>query len=437
MRSIFWRIWGAFWLALILTGTLTFLLTRFFNQDGWILSRHPGFSATAQQWLELHESNNKQAAQLLLQKTRQQYRIFTQVFNEDGKLVSASSRMRSSQQPDHSGPAHSGWRRMTQELVDSNDEAYLFVFRAQRNDLAKWQYGHGLGPVLLTLVSLVVLSLISWLLTSSITRPLSRLRHAVHELGQTSYQQQRLARLALRKDELGVLAADFNRMGQRLQDMLHSQRQLLRDVSHELRSPLARLQVALALAERADEQKRQQLWPKLKQECERLDGLIDEILSLARVEQDVTQAQRFNLCALLYELKEDCHLLEPQQQIQISCPEQLDLYMAKNLLQRALDNILRNALRFNDLTRPLEISVSTQEQRVIILIRDHGPGVSQDLLQQMTSPFVRGANQGDNGYGLGLAITERAVRQLGGQLLLDNHPQGGLQACIELPLLTA
>ena len=108
----------------------------------------------------------------------------------------------------------------------------------------------------------MVLTGFSLLLTLSITRPLDRLRRAVHDLGQTTYQQQSLARLATRRDELGVLASDFNRMGARLQALIGSQRQLLRDVSHELRSPLARLRIATGLAERATPAEREVIWPR-------------------------------------------------------------------------------------------------------------------------------------------------------------------------------
>lgn len=434
MRSLFWRIWGAFWLALILTGLLTFLLTRLLNQDSWILHRHPGFVSLNQDWLRFYESGHEHQAQQLLQRARHEHRIYTQVFDDDGKLISASHRTRPNQPP-MPRQEHDGWRSLIQEVSSSTGENYLFVHRIQRNELAKWQYKHGYyGPLLLALVALVVLSMVSLLLTLSITRPLSRLRHAVHELGQTAYQQQHLAQLARRKDELGVLAADFNKMGQRLQDMLHSQRQLLRDVSHELRSPLARLQVGLALAERSSPDKLNQLWPKLALECQRLDQLIDEILTLARMEQEHPQAETFELCQLLQELQQDAQLLDPDQRIELHCAEGIQLQLIKSLLQRALDNLLRNALRFNPPEQPVSISVKLQPEQVQIEIRDHGPGVETALLEQITSPFVRAAGQQDAGYGLGLAITERAIRQLDGLLELSNHPEGGFQARIYLPL---
>ncbi len=433
MRSIFWRILGAFWLALFLTGLLTFFLTSLFNQDSWILSRHPGVSDINQGWLEYFSQQDLTAAQQHLHKKRIEYRIDTQVFDADGKLVSASGRMRIPE-PKNISAQHSNWRRLTMEITADNGESYLFVYRINKNELAKWLYGHGLGPLLLIIAAFLVLAVVSLLLTASITRPLTRLRKAVHELGETAYQQKHLSKLAERKDELGVLAADFNKMGQRLQDMLKSQRQLLRDVSHELRSPLARLQVGLAIAERGDEHKRQQLWPKLQQECERLERLIDEILVLARLQQEAPEAESFDLCALLKELKDDCQLLQPEQSIHLSCSEPKQIFTIKNCLHRALDNILRNALRFNPYDKTIDVQVDCSSDAACISIRDNGPGVSAELLDRLTTPFVRGQNQAGEGYGLGLTITQKSIDQLGGKLLLDNHPDGGFLVKIKLPI---
>ncbi len=435
MRSLFWRVLGAFWLALILTGTLTFLLTRFFNQDAWILSHHPAFSQLTEQWLQLYEQGELPQAQQVLHKLRQEHRIYTQVFDEDGQLVSTSSRMRNApiNINNQSNNTHSNWRRLTQEISSPQGNTFLFIHRIPRSELAKWQYGHGFGPLLLVVVAVVVLTLISLLLTFSITRPLMRLRHAVRELGETAYQQKHLAELAQRKDEFGVLAADFNKMGQRLQNMLNSQRQLLRDVSHELRSPLARLQVGLALTERAPAQKQQEFWPKLALECERLDTLINEMLVLARMEQETPKPESFELCALLHELQDDCAFFTPEQQIQLNCPSPVNLNLAKSLLQRVLDNLLRNAVRFSPADKPVEIQVVLHSNKLVITIRDHGPGVNDSLLSQLTQPFVRAQGQQGTGYGLGLTITERAIQQLGGQLNLANHSHGGFIATIELP----
>ena len=196
-------------------------------------------------------------------------------------------------------------------------------------------------------IALVVLTLFSLLVTFSITRPLSRLRSAVHDLGQTTYQQNSLAQLANRRDEFGVLANDFNRMGARLQSLIGSQRQLLRDVSHELRSPLARLRIALALAERANPEEREKLWPRLTRECDRLEALISEILVLASVDADNASAEEVDLNALLNTLQKDAQLGSPEQNVRLEAEPQLNLKGWPTMIERAVDNLLRNAQRFN------------------------------------------------------------------------------------------
>lgn len=282
-------------------------------------------------------------------------------------------------------------------------------------------------------IALVVLTLFSLLVTLSITRPLGRLRGAVHDLGQTTYQQNSLARLASRRDEFGVLANDFNRMGARLQSLIGSQRQLLRDVSHELRSPLARLRIALALAERAGPEQREALWPRLTRECDRLEALISEILALARVDAEQAKAEPIDLSALLLNVQKDALLNAPEQDIHLDSEPRLALQGWPTLLERALDNLLRNAQRFNPPGQPIELKATGDSERIVISVRDHGPGVAGEHLEQLGKPFFRAPGQSAAGHGLGLAIARRAVERHGGSLTLGNHPQGGFVATLTLP----
>ncbi len=435
MRSLFWRILGAFWLALILTGALTYLLVRMFNQDDWILNHHPSLKNFANTWLQLHESGDQQQAQHYLQQQKHHYRIETQILDENGLSLGRDISPRSAALEAKRGLHRLPWRRITQEVTDSNGLSYLFVYRIPHSELGAWQRSDGLRPISALLIALSVLTLMSLLLTISITRPLNRLRDAVHDLGQNSYQHQQLAKLASRRDELGTLAADFNHMGQRLQGLISSQRQLLRDVSHELRSPLARLQIALALAERGSPDEQQALWPRLHLECQRLDGLINEILTLARLDQQQAAKQPIDIAGLLNKLRDDAQLLQPEQSIVINTAEQCSYNGWSDSLQRALDNLLRNALRFNSVAQPIEITVQQQAQTLSISIRDHGPGVSRQWLNKLGETFFRVPGQAQPGYGLGLAIAKRAAQQHGGQLLFSNHPQGGFIATLQLPLV--
>ncbi len=434
MRSLFWRVLGAFWLSLVLMGALTYLLVRMFNQDDWILNHHPGLKDFSATWLSLYESGATESALYYLQQQKRRYHIETQILDENGVSLGREFSLRSLEWEAKRGARHLPWRRITQEVSDSNGKSYLFVYRIAHSELGGWQRNNGLRPMIALAIALVVLTVMSLLLTLSITRPLSRLRDAVHDLGQNTYQKEHLSQLATRRDELGVLAADFNHMGQRLQDLIKSQRQLLRDVSHELRSPLARLQVALALAERGTEEERQRLWPRLQLECERLDTLINEILTLARLDQVQAPKQNIVLNELLCKLRDDAALLAPQQHIEVNANPSLHYSGWPDVLQRALDNLLRNALRFNPAPQPISIAVSQRTDFLSISIRDHGPGVSDEWLSQLGDSFFRVPGQAQQGYGLGLAIAKRAIEQHDGQLKFNNHPDGGFVATVELPV---
>ncbi|VXC41722.1 Two-component sensor histidine kinase [Pseudomonas sp. 8AS] len=438
MRSLFWRIFASFWLAIALVAGLSLLLGHALNQDAWILSNHPALRNLPERWSQRYEEQGAQAAQDFLERRKRRFHVDTQVLDENGQALvygtfpPRAAAFEARQRNEKRLP----WRRLTDEYTNPDSgKTYLFIYRIPHPELAEWHRDSLLWPLSALGIALVVLTALSLLLTLSITRPLGRLRGAVHDLGQTTYQQHSLARLADRRDEFGVLARDFNRMGARLQGLIGSQRQLLRDVSHELRSPLARLRIALALAERAEPAQRDKLWPRLTQECDRLEGLISEILALARLDAEPGSAQPIELGKLLDELQDDARLSAPAQHLRVQLDDPaLTLQGWPDMLARALDNLLRNALRFNPPGQPIEISVTRHAQHLLISLRDHGPGVPEELLEKLGEPFFRAPGQSAAGHGLGLAIARRSAERHGGRLLLANHPDGGFVASLELPL---
>lgn len=439
MRSLFWRILASFWLAIALVAGLSILLGHMLNQDAWILSRHPGLNTLAAEWTQTYEAQGEEAAQDILEQRKRQYHIDVQVLNETGDPVVRGTfprRAAAFEARQNNDDRRLPWRRLTDEITsEKTGDTYLFIYRIPHPELDAWHRESLLWPLSALGIALVVLTLFSLLVTFSITRPLSRLRGAVHDLGQTTYQQNSLAKLANRRDEFGVLATDFNRMGARLQSLIGSQRQLLRDVSHELRSPLARLRIALALAERANPQEREKLWPRLTRECDRLEALISEILVLARVDADNASAEEVDLNALLATLQKDAQLSSPEQTVRLQAEPQLNLKGWPTMIERAVDNLLRNAQRFNPSDRPIELQAARQAERIVISVRDHGPGVQTEHLSQLGEPFYRAPGQTAAGHGLGLAIAKRAAERHGGTLTLANHPQGGFVASLELPLV--
>lgn len=440
MRSLFWRILGSFWLAIALVAGLSMLLGRALNQDAWILNQHPGLEGLPAEWVQAFEQEGPRAAQDVLEQRKRLFRIDTQVLTEAGQpAVRGTFPPRAAALEERNpGDRHLPWRRLTTDYTSpASGETYLFIYRIPHPELDAWHRGSLLWPLSALGIALVVLTLFSLLLTLSITRPLDRLRGAVHDLGQTAYQQNSLARLASRRDELGVLASDFNRMGSRLQDLIGSQRQLLRDVSHELRSPLARLRIALALAERAEPEEREKLWPRLIRECDRLEDLISEILTLARLDAEPGAAQPIDLTHLAAKLRDDMSLGRPGQQLDVSLQPGMHLHGWPGMIERALDNLLRNALRFNPDGQPIELNIVRRGNEAHLEVRDHGPGVAAEHLSQLGEPFFRAPGQVAAGHGLGLAITRRTAERHGGRLLLANHPDGGFSAKLILPLATA
>ncbi|UVE19001.1 HAMP domain-containing histidine kinase [Pseudomonas sp. LS44] len=434
MRSLFWRIFASFWLAIALVAGLSLLFSHALNQDAWIIARHPALKELPSRWVETYQRWGPEAAQQLLEHSKREYRLNTQVLGEDGEpLIRGTFPPRAAAFEARHGE-RLPWRRLTEEYSAPDGNSYLFIYRIPYPELAAWHRSSLLWPLTALGIALVVLTVLSLLLTLSITRPLDRLRRAVHDLGRTAYQQNSLERLAGRRDELGVLAGDFNRMGQRLQDLIGSQRQLLRDVSHELRSPLARLRVALALAERATPEEREALWPRLARECDRLEALIAEILALARLDAEPGVRQPLILRELLERVREDAQLVAPGQEIQITGSNPQELLGWPDMLSRALDNLLRNALRFSPPDQPVEIHISSEQDCLFIQVRDHGPGVPAEQLGRLGEPFFRAPQQSTPGHGLGLAIARRAIERHGGRLILDNHPDGGFVARVELPM---
>ncbi|KIQ34914.1 sensor histidine kinase [Pseudomonas viridiflava] len=442
MRSLFWRILASFWLAIALVAGLSILLGHMLNQDAWILSRHPVLNELPENWTQLFEEQGADASQDYLQTLKRRSRIDVQVLNDSGEPVvrgtfpprAAALEARQQQGDDDDEGRKLPWRRLATEYTSpKTGETYLFIYRIPHPELDQWHRQSLMWPLSALGIALVVLTLFSLFVTLSITRPLSRLRGAVHDLGQTSYQQHSLAQLANRRDEFGVLATDFNRMGARLQSLIGSQRQLLRDVSHELRSPLARLRIALALAERAEPAEREKLWPRLGRECDRLEALISEILALARLDADFGSAEPVDLDGLLHRLKNDTQLDGAEQTIQIQVQSDLQLQGWPDMIERALDNLLRNALRFNPPGQSIDLQATRVDNRIRLSVRDHGPGVAEEHLAQLGEPFYRAPGQTAPGHGLGLAIARRAAERHGGSLTLGNHPEGGFIATLDLP----
>jgi signal transduction histidine kinase len=282
---------------------------------------------------------------------------------------------------------------------------------------------------------LVAIALVCWMLALNIARPLRDLARAVDRFGRGELD----VRLnSLRKDEIGELSRSFDRMAERIGTLVTAERRLLQDVSHELRSPLARLSFAAELTRTAPD--RTAAVARLKKEIDRLTDLVGTLVEVTRAEGDpsATRLEPLQLGELLRNVIEDCSVDATARgcHIGVNGESNLTLRGDRELLRRAVENVLRNAIRYTPRGSTVDVRMECAGQTARISVRDCGPGVPEELLPRIFQPFFRVDDSRDSstgGVGLGLAIAYRAISVHHGRLWAQNvNP--GLSVCIELPL---
>lgn len=294
------------------------------------------------------------------------------------------------------------------------------------------------------IVAAIVSGLVCFLLAGYLTRPIQRLSKATHQFAAGNLGLRVAPTMGRRRDEVADLALDFDHMADRLQILIGSQNQLLSDVSHELRSPLARLQVALGLARQRQQHQTNAELDRIEHEAERLNELIGQLLSLTRLESStqLAHSEPVDVAALLAEVVENADFEARAANRQVRIINSLSATIEANepLLKSALENVVRNAVRYTDENTSVEVTLQHDPEDpgwLLVQVRDHGPGVPDDMLTKLFEPFVRVGDARDResgGYGLGLAIAERAIRLHGGVIFAGNEPDGGLNIRIRLPL---
>jgi two-component system, OmpR family, sensor histidine kinase CpxA len=299
-------------------------------------------------------------------------------------------------------------------------------------------------------VAIAVGGVTTYALALLFTRPLVRLREAARELAQGNLKTRvdetaRHAR-APRDDEFKALVHDFNHMADRLESLVGAQQLLLRDVSHELRSPLARLSVALELAREDAAPEMTTHLDRIEREAEKLNQLIGQLLTLSSMEaaEKTGSFQPVSLSDLIGDMIPDAEYEARQRQSTVAFSADEDCVIAGNreLLYRAIENIVRNAVRYTKPGTGVEISLRTSgkdgARTAVLEVGDHGPGIPESEIAEIFRPFYRvdpARSTETGGFGVGLAIAERAVKLHGGELSASNRPGGGAAIRMSFPLL--
>lgn len=295
--------------------------------------------------------------------------------------------------------------------------------------------------MLMRVMSMMLLTAIgSYLLARSLTAPIRDLQTATRRITKGDFS----ARVNLPEhggDEITALGRDFNGMAEKTQNLLLSQKRLLRDISHELRSPLTRQNMALELARQHCADAEPYL-ARIEKESDRMNELIGQLLMLTRLESemDVSKKEEVELQDLVSAIAVDAGFEATANNCRIDL-QQLDHVMVlgtREMLGRAIENVIRNGLHYSPVGCNVEINVIKAEQQAIITVCDHGPGVEDQYLEQIFKPFFRVAESRDRisgGSGIGLAIAKQAMLTHGGNIKAENSGNGGLQITMNLPIL--
>lgn len=292
-------------------------------------------------------------------------------------------------------------------------------------------------PTPIVLMGICVGLVFSLFLAWNLTRPMKLLRQGFFRVSQGDLSVRLFKKLKPRRDELSELGKDFDMMVEQLNILISDRQALLHDVSHELRTPLARLQLAIGLAQQ-NKQNIDTSLARIELESERLDQLIGEILNYSRAEMNNRTDEYFDLKELIGVVVNDANYEANHQSIEvvfsISSISHSIVKGNSEQIRRAIENIIRNAIRFSKAGQTVEVSLKEAGKYLQIEVKDRGPGVDSSKLSSIFEPFVRiQSAQLGKGYGLGLAIARKTVIMHNGTIQANNRDGGGLVVTIKLP----
>jgi len=334
---------------------------------------------------------------------------------------------------------------LAHKLSDSGGNNYVVV-----GEMPSTSFSYGAPGVLVMnfIAILITAGGVCYWLASYITTPIRKLQAAARRLADGDLTIRIGKAVGNRHDEISDLSRDFDLMAERIETLLNTQRRLLQDISHELRSPLARLRIALELARRHSGQKAHPPLDRIGREAERLQELIAQLLTLTRLESGADEAHQepVDMAALVREIAADADFEARSRRctVRISTNGTCIVSGRRELLRSAVENVVRNAIFYTAEGSEVQITLDNIDENghsgILIRVRDHGPGVPDAALADLFRPFYRVGNARDRktgGSGLGLAIAERAVQSHGGSITAANAPNGGLIVTVQIPAASA
>jgi two-component system, OmpR family, sensor histidine kinase CpxA len=451
MKSLFWRIFLSFWVAqaLIIVAVIVLTLVLRPRSSTWEALRITALNDA----VAAYEQGGDTQLRKYMDELDATQHVRAYLFNEEGTELSHRTPPDWAIRVAAGGPRapHDGFiipaPPVQRDSRSSSDGLHRYTIVIGLPPGPRVFFGPRGMPIRWLVIAVICSGLVCYFLSWFMTKPIIRLRAATRQLAAGDLSARSGAPTSRGRDEVAGLMRDFDAMAERLETLMKAQSRLLNDISHELRSPLARLNVALGLARQRSSVESADMLERIELEASRLNELIGRILTLARLEdgeQRVPQTP-VPLDEIVLNVAEDAEF-EAQARhchVHVQIPEgNWGVRGNASLLHSAVENVVRNAIRYTQERTTVEIELvsedGAQEPAAVLRVNDSGPGVPEAALKKVFEPFYRlddARGRQTGGVGLGLAITERAVRFHGGRVSAHNRAEGGLRVEIRLPLI--
>lgn len=454
MRSLFLKVFLWFWLAMALV-IGAFLITNELTRPdetfsrGTLMDKYTSF--IAQMAAVTYERDGQAALVNYLERVESMAGTRSRLYDEQGTELSGLGaqqgaqelRMRAARESRRAVNPSSGKPMLAFPAFTDNGRHYVFVVEVSPPPGPPFGNLSFLLPRLFAV--LLTAGLLCYLLARYIVSPIGKLRAVTRQVSGGDLSARVGPLLGRRRDELATMGHDFDVMAERVETLVNAQQRLIRDISHELRSPLTRLGVALELARRRAGLEANTALDRIGREAESINDMIGQLLTLSRAESGThgLRNTKLDLCVLVKEVADDAEFeaRSRERSVRVSDCEACPMMGASELLRSAIENVVRNAVYYTKEKTEVEIALRCEtvedEKYAVVSVRDHGKGVPEEAIVEIFRPFYRVEDARDRqtgGTGLGLAIAARAVRLHGGTIKAANAPDGGLIVEMRLPV---
>ena len=451
IHSLFLKIFFWFWLTIGLLIIGSYLVLEATESmplaQRWVDVRNNAIGVYAQNAAEIYEKKGAAELQEYFARWEKGFRVKGAIFSTDGKLMAGmplssqvATLIASALQTEQIVTDNSAEDSLLAKLIQtSRGNRYVIVCEMPNGPIlfsrVPWRVRALRGIAVFSMAGLFC-----YLLARYLTIPVVRLRAATQHFAAGDLTARVGSASGRRRDELIDLGRDFDAMAERIEGLMNAQKRLISDVSHELRSPLTRLNVSLELAKQRAGAEAAPMLDRIEREATRLSELIGQLLTLSKLE-NTNEAVGKEVVALSQLVQEVCSDADFEAQakhrhVKLLRNDACTMSGSAELLRRALENVVRNAIRYTKDGTTVEVALTRQQNEAWITVRDYGAGVPESSLADLFRPFYRVADARDRqtgGIGLGLAITERAIKLHNGTVQAANATGEGLLVTIGLP----